>query len=126
MSKYLGSKRLIKMDDEIWKSLNIKSNDLKQHPEIIQKYENTLEIKIRRFKPFSEKSFNDLENNNLHSMNKALCKIGKYPQEICKKRIPEGSELNTEKITDNDSSICEYCGTLKRMANGICSRCGRF
>lgn len=88
MSRYIGSKKMMKIDSKIREQLNISNNDeLTNNSRLQQKYENTLELKIRRSFPLSERTFNDLENADLHNTNKVLCKIGKFKTDVCERKL---------------------------------------
>ena len=93
MSKYLGSKKLINLDKKIREQLNIENDtDIDNNPKLQQKYENTLELKVRNKLPLSERTFNDLENADLHNTNKVLCKIGKFKSDVCSRKLERKEE----------------------------------
>ena len=93
MSKYLGSRKLINLDKKIREQLNIENDtDIDNNPKLQQKYENTLELKIRNKFPLSERTFNDLENADLHNTNKVLCKIGKFKSDVCARKLERKEE----------------------------------
>lgn len=93
MSKYLGSKKLIKLDSKIREQLNIENDtNLDNNPKLQQKYENTLELKVRNKHQLSERTFNDLENNDLHIINKVLCKIKKFKTDVCERKLEKKEE----------------------------------
>lgn len=93
MVKRLGPKKLMELDNELWKELGVKSGgELRQNPTQYKEYKNKLKEAIKGSSKLSQKTYNELEDNNFHTMNGTLCTLGKYPKSVCKDTVKSFKE----------------------------------
>jgi hypothetical protein len=83
------SERLMQIDDEIWSKHGWTHKGMVN----FSHYKKELRAKIGK-KKYSEKVYDELENENFHTLNEGLVAIGKFEQPFQKRMKMSYAELN--------------------------------